>query len=281
MRQFNQQQVRDSFNKAANTYDSVGELQQETSLQLLERLRLIKCQPQRILDLGSGTGFALPRLQEIYPTAEIISLDLAEKMLQVENYQRCRNFSLCGDIQQLPILSGSIDLVFSNLSLQWCDLQLAFPEIARVLNPKGLFIFTTMGPDTLKEFRYSWSQVDVGSHVNLFYDMHDVGDLMLQAGLVDPVLDMERCVKKYDSPRTAMTVLKALGAHNLTAQRQRGLMGRNKIQQFISAYEKFTDPQGQFPLTYEVIYGFSWGVRQQQNDPDVAEFPIDKIKRLR
>ena len=284
-------QVRESFNRAANNYDNVAILQCEVGTRLIERLELIKLQPQRILDVGSGTGTITRLLSTQYKKSEIISLDLAAAMLQqARNKQSTlqrwfgKQRYLCGDADQLPLADNSVDMIFSNLAIQWCsDLDLTFNEFRRVLKPDGLLLFTSFGPDTLKELRDAWRSVDDAVHVNAFIDMHDIGDALLRSGLADPVMDTETLTLTYDDGMDVMRDLKAMGAHNVTAGRKHSLTGKNRLKQMLSAYNNFRLDDDKLPATYEVIYGHAWGSkaqsRQQADEDGSINIPLSQIGR--
>ena len=146
---------------------------------------------------------------------------------------------VCADALHLPFAATCFDLVYSNLMLQWCDdLELVFRELRRVLHPRGLLLFSTFGPDTLKELRSAWQAVDGFNHVNRFIDMHDIGDALIRAGFVEPVMDVEHMTLTYADVRALMHDLKSIGAHNVTQGRARGLYGRKRMQQLVQAYEQ-------------------------------------------
>lgn len=275
-----------NFNSAAEDYDSVAVLQKRIAEQLLERLELIRIQPTRILDLGSGTGAGARLLKKKYPRTGIVQMDFAEKMLSVSVRTEQRWFSrqsyVCGDAHSLPIRAGVIDLTFSNLMLQWCNEPArVFAEVQRVSNPGGLFIFSSFGPDTLRELRASWSTVDDDMHVNAFLDMHDVGDALLQAGFESPVMENEYYTLTYEDMATLFRELKLLGAGNANSRRRRTLTGRGRLQQVREAYERFRI-NGRLPATYEVVIGHAWcgsaGRVQTHADGEVA-IPVAAIKR--
>ena len=258
---YKQQAVQKSFGRAAKTYDEAAVLQREVATRMLERLDYIKGSPKRILDLGCATGEYSARLARIYKRAQVISLDIAEPMLK-EVRQRSTWWHplhrVCGDIQALPIADQSIDLIFSSLALQWCgSLDDAFNEFRRVLRPGGFVMFSTFGPDTLKELRASWSEVDSEPHVHNFIDMHDIGDAMLRAGLSQPVMDVETITLTYSDAYALMRELKDIGAHNIAQQRTRNLTTRSRLQAVVAAYEQFR-VDGVLPASYEVVYGHAW-----------------------
>ena len=277
--------TRRSFAHAADSYDRAATLQREVGTQLLERLDLVKLQPARVLDLGSGTGDISHALLRRYRKARVVSLDIAFTMAQRSRRRGGwlrRPTAVCADAERLPFADASFDLLISNLMLQWCqDLDSAFAEFRRVLAPGGLLLFTTFGPDTLKELRHSWRQVDDHTHVNAFLDMHDIGDALLRAGLAEPVMDVERMVVTYQDVRGLMRDLKELGAHNVTAGRNHALTGPRKLQRMMQAYEGFRQ-DGRLPASYEVVHGHAWSVprapSQVTRDGEVR-IPLDALRR--
>lgn len=254
--------VRAAFDRASASYEAAAVLQARVADELLGRLEPFDLRPRVILDLGAGTGRAAAELKRRYRRSLVIALDLAPGMLR----QAARHQSLfrriervCADAAHLPIESASVDIVFSNLMLQWCDpLDEVFAEVRRVLKPQGFFTFTTFGPDTLKELRAAWAEADTHNHVNRFLDMHDVGDALVRAGLLEPVLDVDRTQLTYIDGMALMRDLKCVGARNATAGRPRALVGRARLQRVLAAYESFRK-DGRLPATYEIVYGAAWG----------------------
>jgi malonyl-CoA O-methyltransferase len=251
-----------SFDRASRSYDAAAQLQTSVRSELLERLDLLRVAPGTVLDLGAGTGLAAAALKRRWRRARVIALDIAPGMLrEARRHSRFwrRIETVAASATQLPFAPHSIDLVFSNLMLQWCeDLDAACAEVARVLRPGGLFLFSSFGPDTLMELRDAWAQVDAGPHVNRFLDMHDVGTALAHSGLTEPVLDVERRRLQYPDVGALLRALKAIGAHNVTAGRQRGLTGRQRFAAMTAAYEGLRR-DGSLPATYEVVYGVCWG----------------------
>jgi malonyl-CoA O-methyltransferase len=258
--------LRHSFEHAAATYDAAAVLQNEVCTRMLARLDYIKQRPAAILDAGSGTGNALAALGVRYSGARIIALDIALAML-MRGRERIpwwkglltrRPHAVCGDIEQLPLVDASIGMVWSNLTLQWVnEPQRAFAEMRRVLSPGGLLMFSTFGPDTLKELRCAYQGADRYTHVNRFIDMHDIGDMLLESGFADPVMDMECITLTYDDVRQLMRELKAIGAHNVTRGRPVGLYGKSLLATVARNYEAFRR-DGKLPATFEVVYGHAW-----------------------
>lgn len=256
--EFDRDAVRRSFARAADSYDGAAALQREVLARLLERLDHVSSAPAVILDAGTGTGVGAAALSERFPRARIVALDLAEPMAaHAARRKRWRRdlFGVCADAERLPLRDGSVDLVFSNLMLQWLpSLDAVFAEFRRVLKPDGTLLFTSFGPDTLTELRDAWAAADDAVHVNRFLDMHDVGDALLRLGFRDPVMDAERMTVTYGDTLALMRDLKAIGAHNLNAGRPRGLTGRRRLAAMQAAYET-RRVSGRLPATWEVVYG--------------------------
>ena len=260
--------ARRAFERAAAGYDAAAFLQHEVGERLAERLDLLRdFRPRRILDAGCGTGALTERLACRYRGARVVALDIAPAMLARARRRGPwlrRPACVCGDIEALPLASGRFDLVVSSLALQWCpDLERALAELARVLAPGGLLLLSTFGPDTLRELRAAWAEADGArhTHVNAFADLHEVGDALLRLGLADPVTDAEWITVRYGTVRALMRDLKAIGAHNVTEGRPRGLTGRGRLAAVERAYERLRDADGKLPATFEVVYGHAWAPR--------------------
>jgi len=274
-----------AFDRAARDYDSIAEFQRLVAERLLERLDYMRIAPGRILDLGAGTGRAARVLASRYPGAGIVESDLAFGMLRRQRglgrwFNRRR--AVCADAESLPFTDGSFDLVFSSLMLQWCnDPAGVFAEVRRALHPGGLLIFSTLGPDTLRELRESWAAADGDVHVNAFIDMHDLGDALMHAGFCEPVMETERFTLTYGDGRALMRDLKSLGARNANAGRRRTLTGKARLEEMLRAYEKHRR-DCRLPATYEVVYGHAWRAEvgaEPHREPGIAVVPVSAITR--
>ena len=258
--------VRRSFERAAGTYDRNSVLQCEVGLRLLKHLDPIRIDPGIVVDVGCGTGLFFDPLRERFPRATMVGVDIARPMLEIaarrapwlaRTFGRRNPRLVCGDAERLPLAHASVPFVFSNLALQWTRPEAAFGEAARVLSTGGLFLFSTFGPDTLKELRAAFAGVDGHAHVNTFIDMHDLGDALVHAGFADPVMEMEVITLEYACVEAVARDLKAIGAHNSLPQRPRGLSGRGRWRAVMERYES-ERRNGVLPATYEVIYGHAW-----------------------
>lgn len=289
--------VRLSFERAAAEYDAHAVLQREVCTRLLERLDLVKLDPAGMLDLGSGTGQGARALHMRYPCAELVVADISVAMLRIAREHargsplaKLRSLILpraprpprfvCLDAEHIALASGRLDLVWSSLALQWVnDLAATIGGVQRVLRPGGLFMFSTFGPDTLRELRTAFATLDDAPHVNRFTDMHDIGDMLVHAGFTAPVMEMEKITLTYADLKALMRDLKGLGAHNAAVGRRAGMLGRGRWAALSAAYERHRR-DGRLPATFEVIYGHAWaGARRVLEDGrQVIEMQIAQRK---
>jgi malonyl-CoA O-methyltransferase len=274
-------QVRRAFERAAATSDPAAAVQREVGARMAERLGIVKLAPAAILDAGCGTGEALGELRTRYPSAQITGIDFALAMVRAARERAARAAvdgrsllaritgahkgatspapsMICGALEALPLESSCTDLIWSNLALQWIDApKQAFAEFHRVLRVGGLLTFTTLGPDTLRELRTAFAGIDSATHVHHFFDMHDVGDMLVESGFADPVMNMEMLTLTYENATALIHELRALGAHNATVGRPRGLTGRVRWTRMLAALERHRG-DGRLAVTIEVIYGHAW-----------------------
>ena len=274
-----------NFDAAASSYRQANSLQNVVARRLLERMEYMTLEPQQLLDMGSGPGTSALLLQGAFKKARVLELDMSPGML-LESSRNDRKFfsrrsRVCADAEKMALRSSSVDVVFSSLMLQWCDNpDSVFTEVERVLKPNGLFIFSSFGPDTLKELRQSWQAVDNEVHVNTFLDMHDVGDGLVRCGLQNPVLEVEYIDFQYEDARRLMQDLKQLGAQNSNQGRRRSLTGKTRMQRMLAEYEKHRH-QGKLPVTYEVVYGHAWKSPVElarKTAGNTATFSLDALK---
>jgi malonyl-CoA O-methyltransferase len=253
--------VRRAFDRAAPTFDAAAAVHSEIRARLMERLDVVRLQPERVLDLGAATGHGARALQDRYPRAQVIAFDLSSRMLRQSKRQQrwLRRFQrVAGDAHRLPLRDLSIDMIFSNLMLQWSsDPDAVLNEARRVIRPQGLFTFATLGPDTLKELRGAWSQVDGHTHVHRFIDMHDLGDALMRAGFAEPVMDTQRLTITYADPKTLLRELRDTGSSNLAQGRRRGLAGRRIAKSFEEQHAQ-TVQDARWPITLELVFGHAW-----------------------
>ncbi len=249
-------QVRQSFALASNSYDGLARLQRNVGKELLER-SLDQTIKGSVLDLGCGTGYVTGELLKLFPEEQVIALDIALPMLQVMRTKKLPSRGLgyiCADAENLSLKDHSMNTVVSNLALQWCrDLQTVCDGVSHVLKPGGQFLCSTFGPQTLKELKHAWAQVDQYTHVNSFYPEGQIRTFLEQAGFQDIRITSSQTISQYDSVLELMRELKGLGAHNLNQGRNRSITGKQTLQGMIKAYEQYRKHK-QIPATFDVIY---------------------------
>jgi len=252
--------ARRSFERASTHYDASAVLQSQVRALLLARLDLTAIKARVIIDAGAGTGHACKALKKRYPRARVIAVDYALGMLRAASAQRAwlRPFDrVCANACALPFASQSVDMILSNFLVHWCDPGALFREFRRVLAPRGLLSFTSLGPDSLQELRGAWSSVDAASRVHRFIDMHDLGDELVRSGFAAPVLDVERYTLQFANLPAVLAELRGAGASNATVARPKGLTGKNKFSALSAAYETYRHA-GRLPATFEVIFAQAW-----------------------
>ena len=286
-----------AFDRASATYDAAAALQNEVRAEVLDRLGHFRLEPRVVLDAGCGTGHGARALKDRFPGALVVASDIAPGML-VESGQRMswrdrflggrfgRPFSrVAADVYRLPLADGSVDLVFSSLMLQWCDdLDAALRELRRVMRPGALLVFSSFGPDTLRELREAWAAADGNAHVNPFVDVHDVGSAMARAGFAEPVLDVDRLVRHYPDARALMREIRQIGARNALSGRARGLTGRRRLEAMQRAYEARRERSG-LPATWEIVHAAGFAPeggsadRVSRGPAGETVIPLDQLRR--
>ena len=275
--------VRRLADRAAGHYDGAAWLPLQVASVLMEHLQPVRFQPARILDVGAGTGICSRLLGRHYPRARVISMDSSLAMLRAGRGRGPRWFSkrtlAAGDGQALPVADKSVDLLVSSLMLPSCPTPDAvLLEFHRVLKPGGLLMFSSLGPDTLRELRAAWSVVDGQVHVHAFIDMHDLGDALLRAGLCDVVMDTERITGRYPDVATLMTELKRLGASNAARGCHKSLTTPARLAAMAAEYERWRI-DATLPASFEVVFGHAW--REPPHTVEVSAEAMVRATRRR
>ena len=278
--------VRRRFARAAATYAEASRVEAEVGARMLERLEYIKLAPGRVLDAGCGPAREANALADRYSRAGLVLLDAALPMLGVARrpssllgrlfFPRARH-AICGELERMPIATASIGLAWSNMALHWAaDPLAAIGELHRVLEPEGLLLFSTLGPDTLKELRAAAG----ASRVHPFADMHDIGDALVRAGFADPVMDAERLTLSYAGASEFLADLRASGQTCALAARRRGLAGRGFLADLHAALD--ARRSGKLEVTFEVVYGHAWKAlpRQAADGRSIVRFERSPHRRI-
>ena len=296
---FDHRHIRRAFSRAASSYDAAAKLQHTVETHLLESLdyldqRVLDQRPvaQRIpqvaVDLGSGPGRAASAMQQRWPKAQVLALDLALPMLRTSKRQqgwyplRRSMQRICADARALPLAENCVDVLFSNLCLQWVeDLPAVFAGFRRVLKPGGLLLVSTFGPATLHELRSAFAEADTAPHVSPFAGIAQFGDALMAAGFRDPVLDRDATITRYPDLAALMRELRAIGATNALQARRHTLTGKARFARAAAAYCAQSGEGGLLPATWETITAMAWappaGAPIREGDGEIARFPADAI----
>jgi len=272
--------VRRRFDRAATDFDAADFVHRACREGLIERLLPVKIEPARILDLGAATGSGSRQLAKAYRKSRVVSYDVSGSMLRIAKQKKSflsKVTEVQGDALGLPFRAGCFDLVFANLLLPWIsDLPACFTEVARVLKKGGVFAFSAIGPDSLANMRSAWSDED--HHVNRFPDMHDIGDALVNAGLSDPVLDVDYLTVTYRNYDDLYRDLTASGARNCLVHRRQSLTGKGRFREMESALAASFEA-GELPLRLELVYGHAWGTGPRPRPGEYLLSPASIGKR--
>ena len=237
-------------------------LYDEVAKRLNERLDVITIEPNVVV----ASGFGEDCLEKIFPGASSITrIDFAHSRMLVHKIKSRFRLPwgpklgyLCGDLSALPLSSASVDLFYSNLDIPFfdgCDeLDQLLTEVYRVLKPGGLFIFSSLGPDTLKELRPIEGMR--GLRLCRHMDMHDLGDRIVECGFADPVMEMEELKLTYSNVLALLRDARAHGSESFDIDDQKGLWGKAELRR-LSEYSKSKN-NGQITATTELVFGHAW-----------------------
>ena len=279
----NTRALRRTFNRLADLYDGHAALEQEVASRLLERLEFHRLAPQRIMDLGCGTGQASAELKSRFRKAQVIGLDSSRAMV-AQMRRRSRLLrplkAVCADFSALPLADQSSELLYSNLAMQWCpDLVSLFAEFRRILMPGGMLLFSSFGPDSLAELRTAWAGADETAYTMEFTDMLEVGDALMAAGFQEPVMDTERITLSYPDIDALICELQATGTSGFLQGRYSLREAKDSIEK---AYQAFR-VDGKYPVTYQIIYGTAFGPQEGQPrktpQGDLVTFSVESLKK--
>lgn len=270
------------FDRASRSFRAASIVHDEARDRLLGRLEFVRLAPQTIVDLGCADGRGALALSTRFPDAQVLAVDSSHAMGEsaVRTLAgRTNTTVLGGDAERLPFAGNAAQLLLANLVLPWCQPEAAFAEAARTLADGGLFLFATLGPDSLAQIRRAWAAVDDHIHVHGFFDMHDLGDLALAAGLQEPVLDVDRVELSYRDVGALVSDLRACGGINVAAGRRKTLTGPARWRGF--ERELLASARdGRFTVTIELILGQAWGAgapRRSTEPPGEIAVPAAEI----
>jgi malonyl-CoA O-methyltransferase len=270
----------------------------EVARRMDERLRLVRLAPTQLLDAGCGAGAQIPLLHARYPNAQLIGQDLNAGLLK-RAQQHAHSIYPHGwrewvarlrgrppatswiqqDLAQTGLAPESLDLVWSNLALHWHPAPHdVLQEWGRIIRPNGLVFFSCFGPATMQELRQALSTAGLTTATPSFVDMHDFGDLLIEKGFADPVMDQEVLTLTYDTPEKLLRDVKNLGG-NPALGRKATLTTRQWRQRLLDALALLRRPDGRIHLTIEVAYGHAWRSAARRVQTGETRISVSAIQR--
>ena len=278
-------EIRRRFSEVAGRFEQADYVHRASCEGLIDRLGPVRIAPRTILDLGAATGGSGRALSKVYRNATVICLDASADMLRIATRSRgfltkYRPVGIQANALQIPLLPGSVDLVFCNMMLPWiADLPACFAEVARVLSKGGVFAFSTLGPDSMSELREAWASIGETGRVHEFADMHVVGDALMQSGLADPVLDVDRLEISYPSVNKLLDDLNDCGASNDPFLGDPLAENQARLKSMLEALAG-QGRQGNLSLDRERVEGHAWGVgpRAPAVEPPARAVVIDGLR---
>ncbi len=256
--------VKKSFNAGAATYDDNAALQRRLLEGLLAFANCGNLQPQRILDIGIGTGSLSARLAAMFPRAQVCGCDLAENMLlRARGKSAATGLRLfAADAESLPLEASCCELAASSFTLQWLNsLDMAMHEALRVLRPGGLFFFAVFGAHTFQELRECFYQAcsetgyDQGDAFAVPHTRASADEALRRAGFASAATESLKIIEWYDSVAGLARAIKGMGARNASPRRNRTPGVRRIWRRMAELYETRYGRGGRIPATYEVIMG--------------------------
>lgn len=161
---------------------------------------------------------------------------------------------------ELPA-AGSVDMLWANMLLHHQAQPMQMLQAwHQALAVDGFVMFSCLGPDTVKELRALYTQLGWPAAGHSYTDMHDWGDMLVQAGFAEPVMDMETITLTFATPERLLQELRELGC-NLHPQRFAGLRGKAWLAQLHAALDthlRVDSSEGQLAVTFELVYGHAF-----------------------
>ena len=276
--------------------DAAQFLYGEVAQRMLQRLSYIRVEPVNVLDAGCGAGHALEPLRARYTDIDYTGLDSCAELLTVAQdryasspgfWHKLRNKPtrplqfVHADMATTGLAPESLDMVWSNMALHWHPRPHdVLSEWRRILKPGALAMFSCLGPGSLAELRSAVAQAGLKTSTPQFVDMHDFGDLLVERGFADPVMDQETLTLTYRSADKLLDDLRTLGG-NPSLDRQPGLAGRKWLHKLQDALESQRHADGTIHLSLEVAYGHAWRSNSMRNTAGETRISVASIGKAK
>jgi SAM-dependent methyltransferase len=270
---FDRALLRARLARAAPGFPAAGFLKARAAEDAVMRLEAILREFPVAVDLGARDGAfarALAASDARQKIGLLIETDLSERMLAGRDGPR-----VAADEERLPFGDATIDLAVSTLALHWTnDLVGTLIQIRRALRPDGLFVGALFGGATLTELRQALLSAEAelsggaAMRVSPFADAIDAAGLLQRAGFALPVADVDRVKVRYAHPITLLNDLRAMGETSVLIDRSRKPLGRRVLLRAMELYQqRFAEPDGRVPATFEIVTVTGWAPHDSQQKP--------------
>ena len=244
----------------------------EVARRMAERLPIVKLQPAVVADWGAFLGASRELLASAYPQAQLLAVEADVRRRDATAETLVRPWWLPqrwvgGRTQALTeeqLQPGAVQLLWANMGLQGAaDPQALMRLWHRALAVDGFLMFSTLGPGSLTELQDLYRNEGWASPFAPFVDMHDLGDMLVEAGFADPVMDQEIITLTWASPAALLSELRQLGG-NVALSRHAGMRTPRWRERLLTALAASTerqsrrDAQGRVALSFEIVYGHAF-----------------------
>ena len=263
----------------------------EIARRLGERLAIVNQVPTHVFDWWSELGGGAPLLARAYPKATVTGVLRpaaggapveAAAVAAAPAWRRWLGLGASGPraIAQSAVPPAQAQLVWSNMSLHWAqDAPTLMREWQRALVVDGFLMFTTLGPGTLVALRDLYRARGWGTPYAPWTDMHDLGDMLVEAGFADPVMDQETLRLTWSSAQAALEELRTLGA-NADVARFVGLRTPRWRDRLLEALGAQVDAQGRVVLEFEIVYGHAFKPVPRAKLAEQTQVGLDDMRAM-
>ena len=272
-------------------------LHAEVGRRMLDRLPIIRMQPARVVDWWSFSGASAQGLRNAYPSAELLQLepaasgDSAARAVGTRatpwwSLQRWRGARAAAPVLESQLEPGTAQLVWANMGLHfWPDPQLAFRRWHRALAVDGFLMFSTLGPGTLTTLQALYARAGWLPPFAPFVDMHDLGDMLIEAGFADPVMDQEQITLTWPTANAALEELRQLGgnAHPMRVPGLRTPRWREQLLHqlaLVGASGHAGGAESRVALTFEAVYGHAFKPLPRARVTPSTQVPLEDLRLM-
>lgn len=258
----------------------------EVARRMAERLPVIRMQPPCVANWGAFLGASRGLLRQAYPHARLLALEAtperrdATAATLAAPWWSARRWSAGAEaaLIESELTAGQVQLVWANMGLQAvADPQALLRRWHGVLAVDGFVMFSTLGPGTLTRLQAVYTAQGWAAPFAPFVDMHDLGDMLVEAGFADPVMDQEVITLTWATPQALLAELRTLGG-NAALARHAGLRTPRWRQRLLQALAATAGDDGRVALDFEVVYGHAF--RPPPRLAARTEVPLDELRAM-